>query len=65
MTENQDQPGETPERIDADVTPDDAEGTTTGDPLAGVHISEEQAEEAVEPSDNDAIEVDGPPQKHA
>ncbi|GGF46223.1 hypothetical protein GCM10011519_20190 [Marmoricola endophyticus] len=63
MTEQQ--PEQT-ERIDADVTPDDdVAGTSTGDPIAGVHISEEQADEAVEPEDNDAIEVDGPSQKHA
>lgn len=53
-----------PERIDADVTPDDAEGTTSGDPIAGVRITEEEAERAVEP-DDDVTEVDGPTQKHA
>ena len=61
MTEEQ------PERI-TDVTtpgiPDDAKGTAQGDPIAGVEIDPAEAEQAVEP-DDDALEVDGPAQKHA
>ncbi|RLV49636.1 hypothetical protein D9V37_06870 [Nocardioides mangrovicus] len=54
-----------PERIDADITPDDSvDGTATGNPVAGVQIDEQEAERAVEPDDNSALEVDGPQQSH-
>lgn len=57
---------ENPERIDADVTPDeDVDGTETGNPIAGVRIDDDELERAVTPEDNSAQEVDGPPQKHA
>lgn len=55
---------------DTTSTPDDqgAEeqtGTSSGNPIAGVEISEEEKEHAVEPEDNSALEVDGPQVGHA
>ena len=61
MSENQIDP----ERIDDDVTPDEeVPGVTSGNPIAGVEIDEQDLEDAVEPDDN-AFEVDGPQAGHA
>lgn len=57
-----DNPNE-PERIDDETTPEGVDGTREGNPIAGVGISEEEAERAVEPDDN-AREVDGPQAGH-
>lgn len=55
---------ETPERIDASITPDEVDGTPEGNPIAGVQIDEADKDKAVEPDDN-AFEVDGPQVGHA
>jgi len=52
-----------PTRITDDTTPEDVDGTTEGNPIAGVEIDEAEKERAVEPDDN-AQEVDGPVQSH-
>lgn len=53
-----------PERIDAATTPEGVDGTTEGNPIAGVRIDEADLENAVEPDEN-ALEVDGPQAGHA
>ena len=58
-----DNPNE-PERIDASTTPEGVDGTREGNPIAGVQISEEDAENAVEPDDK-ALPLDGPQAGHA
>lgn len=40
-------------------------GTESGNPIAGVEMSDEDKEQAVEPDDNGAVEVDGPQAGHA
>jgi len=55
---------ENPERINASTTPEGVDGTTEGNPVAGVEIDEAAKEEAVQPDDN-AFEVDGPQVGHA
>ncbi len=60
MSEN---PNE-PERIDDETTPEGVDGTREGNPIAGVEISEEEADRAVEPDDK-AAPLDGPQAGHA
>ena len=55
-TESHDTDGTTPEPL--------AGGTAAGTPVEGAEISEEEAEHAVEPS-NDALEAEGPQAGHA
>lgn len=54
---------ENPERITDATTPEGVDGTTDGNPIAGVEIDEADLANAVEPSD-DVQEVDGPQQSH-
>lgn len=53
-----------PERITDATTPEGVDGTTEGNPIAGVELDDAEHERAVEPDDR-AFEVDGPATGHA